>query len=80
ELLRALRLRPALANAPAVVCSADAMPDDRERALAAGFDHYWTKPIDVRELPAAITAALRSSAAPPPTTDLVAEARTAARP
>jgi len=58
ELLRALRLRPALAGVPAVVCSADAMPEDRARALAAGFDHYWTKPIDVHALPGAITAAL----------------------
>ena len=76
ELLHALRLRPALADAPAVVCSADAMPDDRERALAAGFDHYWTKPIDVRALPAAITAALQGGATLPPTTDLATGART----
>jgi PAS domain S-box-containing protein len=79
ELLRALRLRPALADTPAVVCSADAMPDDRERALAAGFDHYWTKPIDVRALPAAITAALQGVPALPPTTDL-SGLRTPARP
>ena len=58
ELLRALRRRPALAAVPAIVCSADAMPEDRRRALAAGFDHYWTKPIDVRALPGAITAVL----------------------
>ncbi|MFI4931196.1 MAG: ATP-binding protein [Burkholderiales bacterium] len=76
ELLHALRLRPALADAPAVVCSADAMPDDRKRALAAGFDHYWTKPIDVRALPAAITAVLQGGATLPPTTDLATGART----
>jgi CheY-like chemotaxis protein len=62
ELLRALRLHPTLAGVPAVVCSADAMPEDRARALAAGFDHYWTKPIDVHALPGAITAALRNGA------------------
>ena len=66
ELLRALRLQPTLAGVPAVVCSADAMPEDRARALAAGFDHYWTKPIDVHALPGAITDALRSGAADTP--------------
>jgi len=65
ELLQALRQQPALARVPAVVCSADAMPDDRARALAAGFDHYWTKPIDVRALPGAIAAALPHSEAAP---------------
>ena len=65
ELLRALRLQPSLAGVPAVVCSADAMPEDRARALAAGFDHYWTKPIDVHALPGAITAALHGGTTDP---------------
>ena len=47
ELLRRLRALPALAQAPAYMCSADAMPDDVQRALAAGFAGYWTKPIDL---------------------------------
>jgi CheY-like chemotaxis protein len=59
ELLHTLRQRAALAAVPAVVCSADAMPEDRQRALDAGFDHYWTKPIDVRGLPAAVASALQ---------------------
>jgi len=47
ELLRALRQVPGLEEAPAFMCSADAMPDDVQRAKAAGFIGYWTKPIDI---------------------------------
>ena len=47
ELLQRLRALPPLAQAPAYMCSADAMPDDVQRALAAGFAGYWTKPIDL---------------------------------
>lgn len=50
EVLRGLRRLPGLGAVPAVVCSADAMPEDRERALAEGFSGYWTKPLDVRRL------------------------------
>jgi len=47
-----------------VALTAHAMPADRERALAAGFDGYITKPIDVRTLPAEVARYL-SSPAPP---------------
>jgi CheY-like chemotaxis protein len=33
-----------------VALSADAMPEQVTQAMAAGFDDYWTKPINVREL------------------------------
>ena len=33
-----------------VAVSADASPDVIQRALDAGFDEFWTKPIDVRRL------------------------------
>jgi len=46
ELLTRLRALPALGGVPAFMCSADAMPDEVERGLAAGFMGYWTKPID----------------------------------
>ncbi len=47
DVLAAMRKLPALANAPAYMCSADAMPEDLARAKAAGFTAYWTKPIDI---------------------------------
>lgn len=47
DVLKALRTLPELADAPAFMCSADAMPEDVARAQAAGFTGYWTKPIDI---------------------------------
>jgi len=47
EVLRRLRELPALRAAPAYMCSADAMPEDVQRALATGFCGYWTKPLDI---------------------------------
>ena len=32
---------------PLIALSANAMPDDVAQARAAGFDDYWTKPIDI---------------------------------
>ena len=46
--LRALRADPRTAGLRCVALSANAMPDDVEAALAAGFTDYWTKPIDFR--------------------------------
>lgn len=41
-----------------VALTAHAMAGDRERALAAGFDGYITKPIDVRGFPEQIARVL----------------------
>ena len=46
DVLRRLRAEPALADCAFVALSANAMPADIDAALAAGFDEYWTKPID----------------------------------
>jgi CheY-like chemotaxis protein len=37
-----------------VALTAHALPEDRTRASAAGFDGYITKPIDVRAFPAEV--------------------------
>ena len=48
-LLARLRGHAPLAAIPAVAVSADAMSGDIERALAAGFQAYWTKPLDLQK-------------------------------
>ncbi len=53
EVLRRLRADPDTAAIPCIALSANAMPEDIERGLAAGFADYWTKPID---FPAFLTA------------------------
>jgi CheY-like chemotaxis protein len=45
EVMRRLRAETSMAGLRIVALSADAMPDHIEAALAAGFDDYWTKPI-----------------------------------
>ena len=49
--LRQLRDGPETASIPVVALTAFAMKDDRERFLAAGFDGYLDKPINVKEFP-----------------------------
>ena len=46
EVLRRLRVHTALAHVPVIALSANAMPEDIERALRAGMADYWTKPLD----------------------------------
>ena len=56
EVLRQLRATPALAAATLIALSANAMPEDVARAMAAGFSDYWTKPIDVKQTLAKLDA------------------------
>jgi CheY-like chemotaxis protein len=48
EVLRRLRADPSTAAIPCIALSANAMPEDIQRALGAGFADYWTKPLDFR--------------------------------
>jgi len=51
---RQIRMRRELAHVPIVALTASAMPQERERALAAGCDGYIAKPIDTRAFPSQI--------------------------
>ncbi len=48
----------AWANVPVIALTADAMPSDQQRYLAAGMDGYVAKPMEQRELFGAIKRAL----------------------
>ncbi|MCK6433507.1 MAG: PAS domain-containing protein, partial [Aquabacterium sp.] len=47
DVLRALRADARTASVPCVALSVNATPGDVDQALAAGFQAYWTKPIDL---------------------------------
>jgi two-component system cell cycle response regulator DivK len=59
EALAALRGDPLTASIPVLAVTAYAMKDDRARILAAGFDGYVEKPVDVRALPGQVEALIR---------------------
>jgi PAS domain S-box-containing protein len=63
EVLRRLRLQPATAAIPCIALSANAMPEDIDRALAAGMSDYWTKPLDFRAFMASLDALFGKSEA-----------------
>jgi len=54
EALGQLRARARTASIPVLALTAEAMRGDRERFVAAGFDDYISKPVDVVELIAVV--------------------------
>ena len=58
EVMRRLRLEEASRTIPVIAVSANAMAGDIERGMALGFVQYLTKPVDLRQLLAAVEAAL----------------------
>jgi CheY-like chemotaxis protein len=48
DVMQHLRRETSLAACRIVALSANAMPDDVAQALAAGFDEYWTKPLNLQ--------------------------------
>ncbi len=72
QALEILAADPATAHIPVVALSANAMPGDIEKGLAAGFFRYLTKPIKVNEFMETLDALLTSSEmqAPPPAANI----------
>ncbi|MDO9177215.1 MAG: PAS domain S-box protein [Agitococcus sp.] len=58
QALKILREDPAMAHIPVLAISANAMPEDVKKGMAAGFFRYLTKPINVNEFMTTIDAAL----------------------
>lgn len=65
DAMQMLRADASTAHIPVVALSANAVPRDIERALAAGFFDYVTKPIKVHQFMNALDAALAHAAAHP---------------
>jgi PAS domain S-box-containing protein len=58
QALEILREDPATSHIPILAISANAMPRDIKKGLEAGFFHYLTKPIKIKEFMDAINTAL----------------------
>jgi signal transduction histidine kinase/CheY-like chemotaxis protein len=58
EVLRQLGADPETVDIPVIALTANAMPRDIERGVAAGFHRYLTKPIDIEKFTEAINSTL----------------------
>ena len=65
EVARRLKAQASLAHVPLIAVTAYAMVGDRERVLAAGFDGYISKPLDLQTFVPQIAAFLKSAAPTP---------------
>ena len=67
EVLHQIRSDPLLASTLCVALSAEDSPAAIERAMNAGFDDYWPKPVNVRRFLACLDALAEGSSLPGPT-------------
>jgi two-component system cell cycle response regulator DivK len=58
EALRRIRANDATRAIPIIAVTASAMDRDRQQIMAAGFDAYQSKPLNVKEFIAAVEAIL----------------------
>ncbi len=65
ESLRLLRADDSTRAIPVIAVTASAMMQDRQKILAAGFDGYQSKPINLKEFVAAVRLMLDRRAAAP---------------
>jgi two-component system cell cycle response regulator DivK len=65
EALARLRAEPTTVEIPVVALTAFAMKEDRDRFLAAGFDGYIAKPIDIRTFSDQARGFIKTGARPP---------------
>lgn len=59
EVARRLKSREDFLDVPIVAFTAHAMKGDREKAIAAGFEGYISKPVNIRELPDQVKSFIR---------------------
>ena len=59
EALRRIRAEEETRGIPILAVTASAMDRDRQQIMAAGFDGYQSKPLNVKEFMAAVEAILR---------------------
>ncbi len=62
EALAELRADPLTRSVPIIAVTASAMMQDRQKIMAAGFDGYQSKPINVKEFVAAVRHTLDQGA------------------
>jgi len=64
EALTRLRAAPATRAIPVIACTASVMPQDRSDIIAAGFDAFVSKPVNLEAFLGAVSAALAKRVAP----------------
>jgi CheY-like chemotaxis protein len=66
QVLQRLRAHATLSRVPCIALSANAVPEDVQRALDAGMADYWTKPLDFNAFLAALDRLFGTTPVRPP--------------